>query len=99
MNFLPPIQDIISQDSWLRSRVDGRYLLLRGVCFGPSAKLPPYLPFQKREDWEKYESYVDLLAACGHTTLRLPFLWSAFEPTCDPVTPVYDEGYLQDFFY
>jgi len=47
----------------------------------------------------KYESYVDLLVACGHTTLRLPFLWSAFEPTCGPVTPVYDENYLRDFFY
>jgi endoglycosylceramidase len=70
---------------------------MRGVCFGPSAKLPPHLPFRSPEDWSKYETYIDLLVACGFTTLRIPFFWSAFEPHCDPVTPEYDEAYLQKF--
>jgi hypothetical protein len=96
---LPPIDAITTEDSWLRSAQDGRYLLLRGVCFGPSAKLPPYLPFRRREDWKLYESYIDLLLACGFTTLRLPFLWSAFEPVCNPIHPKYNEEYLADFFY
>jgi hypothetical protein len=99
MNLLPSIHNILSEDSWLRSRTDGRYLLLRGMCFGPSAKLPPYLPFRTRDDWEQYESYVDLLLACGLTTLRLPFLWSAFEPIGNPIAPEYNEEYFQDFFY
>lgn len=72
--------------------------MLRGVAFGPSAKLPPHLPFRSREDWAKYETYVDLLLACGFTTLRIPFFWSAFEPKCNPVKPEYDEEYLGNFF-
>ena len=103
MQFPPSVKEIAGDESfgdnsWLRSASDGRYLLLRGVCFGPSAKLPPYLPFQRPEDWKKYETYIDLLLACGFTTLRIPFLWSAFEPTCDPAEPQYDEQYLAQFF-
>ena len=96
---IPSVEAITSDHSWLRSAQDGRYLLLRGVCFGPSAKLPPYLPFRSREDWERHETYVDLLLACGFSVLRIPFLWSAFEPICDPIEPKYDEQYLADFFH
>ncbi|HET6400366.1 MAG TPA: cellulase family glycosylhydrolase [Candidatus Kapabacteria bacterium] len=110
LHILPNTRDIIIQDGWFRFRTDGRliprglgtgdqYLLLRGVCFGPSAKLPPNLPFRSLEDWTKYETYVDLLLACGFTTLRVPFFWSAFEPACNPVQPEYNEQYLQDFFH
>ncbi len=73
--------------------------MLRGASFGPSAKLPPHLPFRRPEDWAKYETYVDLLLSCGFTTLRLPFFWSAFEPKCNPVKAEYDEQYLRDFFH
>ena len=73
--------------------------MLRGVSFGPSAKLPPHLPFRTPEDWTKYETYIDLLLACGFTTLRLPFFWSAFEPQCNPAKPEYDEEYLRNFFH
>ncbi len=72
--------------------------MMRGVSFGPSAKLPPHLPFRAEEDWAKYETYLDLLLACGFTTLRLPFFWSAFEPHCNPNEPEYDEEYLRKFF-
>ena len=104
MQFPPSVKEIagdksFGDNSWLRSARDGRYLLLRGVCFGPSAKLPPYLPFRIPEDWKKYETYVDLLLTCGFTTLRIPFLWSAFEPTCDPIEPQYNEDYLTQFFH
>jgi len=71
---------------------------MRGVCFGPSAKLPPHLPFRTAEDWARYETYVDLLFACGFRVLRLPFFWSAFEPRCNPDRPEYNEQYLRDFF-
>ena len=71
---------------------------MRGVCFGPSAKLPPNLPLRSFEDWDRYETYIDLLLACGFTVLRLPFFWSAFEPVCNPLSPEYDEQYLQNFF-
>jgi hypothetical protein len=72
--------------------------MLRGVSFGPSAKLPPHLPFRSKEDWAKYETYLDLLLACGFTTLRIPFFWSAFEPHCNPVRAEYDENYIQNYF-
>jgi Cellulase (glycosyl hydrolase family 5)/Glycoside hydrolase family 5 C-terminal domain len=99
LQFIPPrTQDIRSEDSWFR-HADGRWLLLRGVAFGPSAKLEPHLPFRSPEDWVKYEMYLDLLLACGFTTLRIPFFWSAFEPHCNPVQPEYEEGYLRDFFH
>ena len=98
MQVLPNVRDIIIADGWFRSKADGRYLLFRGVCFGPSAKLPPNLPFRSKEDWEKYESYIDLLLACGFTTLRIPFFWSAFEPHCNPKAAEYNEEYLRDFF-
>ena len=100
MQFPPPTNRILSEDNRLRSAERyARYLVLRGVNFGPSAKLPPYLPFRSREDWEKYETYVDLLIACGFTVLRIPFIWFAFEPTCNPDQPEYNEQYLEDFFY
>ncbi len=99
LQFLPPrTSEIFSDRSWFR-HADGRWLLLRGLSFGPSAKLPPHLPFRAKEDWPKYEAYVDLLLACGFTTLRLPFFWSAFEPHCNPARPEYDDEYLQDFFH
>lgn len=98
MQVLPNVHDIGIEDGWFRSKTDGRYLLFRGVCFGPSAKLPPNLPFRSFEDWTKFETYVDLLLACGFTTLRLPFFWSAFEPVCNPSAPEYNEQYLRDFF-
>ena len=98
LQVLPNVRDLYIENSWFRSQIDGRYLLLRGVCFGPSAKLPPNLPFRSFEDWERYETYVDLLLACGFTTLRLPFFWSAFEPECNPSAPEYNEQYLRDFF-
>ncbi len=99
MQLLPNVRDIVIKDGWFRSRTDGRFLLLRGVCFGPSAKLPPNLPFRAMGDWSKYETYIDLLLACGFTTLRIPFFWSAFEPKCNPITPEYNEAYLHDFFH
>ena len=73
--------------------------MLRGVSFGPSAKLPPHLPFREKEDWEKYETYVDLLRAAGYTMLRIPFFWSALEPRCNPAKPEYNEDYVKDFFF
>jgi|GEM_PF-3017698 len=105
LHILPNVRDIVIQDGWFRSRTDDRlivgdqYLLMRGVCFGPSAKLPPNLPFRSKADWTEDETYVDLLLACGFTTLRVPFFWSAFEPKCNPLVPEYNEEYLHDFFY
>jgi hypothetical protein len=73
-------------------------IFLRGICFGPSAKQTPFLPFRRPEDFAKYETYLDLLLACGFTVLRLPFFWSALEPTCDPEIPKYDLAYADQYF-
>jgi hypothetical protein len=95
---LPVTSELYASEGWLRSRQDDRYVFLRGVCFGPSAKQAPYLPFRTPSDWERFETYIDLLLACGFTTLRLPFFWSALEPTCDPAAPQYDRAYADQYF-
>jgi endoglycosylceramidase len=61
--------------------------------------MEPHTAFRSIEDWERFETYVDLLWACGWRILRLAFFWSAFEPTCDPKTPTYNEHYLKDYFH
>ncbi|MDP4200526.1 MAG: cellulase family glycosylhydrolase [Bacteroidota bacterium] len=91
------MEDIYSDGAWFRL-TDGRYALLRGICFGPSAKEPPHTPLRSREDWPRFETYVDLLWACGWRVLRLAFIWSALEPTCNPESPEYDESYMASFF-
>lgn len=96
---IPPVSELYREGKHVRSRLDGRYIMFRGVCFGPVAKLDPYLPFRKREDFQKFEPYLDLLLSCGFTTLRLAFIWHALEPTCDTEQPVYQENYADDFFY
>lgn len=96
---IPRTSDLYRDGKHVRSRSDGRYIMFRGVCFGPVAKLEPYLPFKQREDFEKFEPYLDLLLACGFTTLRLAFIWHALEPSCDTTKPVYNETYADDFFY
>ncbi|HET6511875.1 MAG TPA: cellulase family glycosylhydrolase [Candidatus Kapabacteria bacterium] len=96
---IPPTSELYRDGKHIRSRADGRYIMFRGVCFGPVAKLDPYLPFRRREDFEEFETYLDLLLACGFTTLRLAFIWHALEPTCDTTQPVYNEQYADDFFY
>src|SRR5579871_1489947 len=89
--------DISSEGGWFRYR-DGRYAIFRGVCFGPSAKLEPYTPFKQIADWERFETYIDLLWACGWRILRLAFFWSALEPSCNPLRPEYNEKYIETFF-
>jgi hypothetical protein len=96
---IPPARDLYRDGRHIRSRIDGRYILLRGVCFGPVAKLDPYLPFRQRGDVEYYEKYLDLMLACGFTTLRLAFIWHALEPKCDTNSPKYELDYANDFFY
>ncbi|HEY3875484.1 MAG TPA: cellulase family glycosylhydrolase [Candidatus Kapabacteria bacterium] len=99
MQFIPPSTSAIRSDkNWFRLE-DGRWLMLRGISFGPSAKLPPHLPFRTKEDWNKFQTAADLLLAGGFTMLRLPFFWSAFEPICNPTHAEYNETYLHDFFY
>lgn len=90
-------KDISSDGAWFHAP-DGRFVLLRGVCFGPSAKLAPHTPLRTPEDWDRFETYVDLLWACGWRVLRLAFFWSALEPRCNPEQPEYDEAYLTSFF-
>lgn len=68
------------------------------MCFGPSAKMEPHTAFKSLEDWHRFETYVDLLWACGWRVLRLAFFWSALEPECDPIAPKYDEAYLNSYF-
>jgi hypothetical protein len=96
---IPPASELYRDGKHVRSRADGRYIMFRGVCFGPVAKLDPFLPFRKREDFDKFEPYLDLLLGCGFTTLRLAFIWHALEPTCDTTEPVYNEQYADDFFH
>jgi endoglycosylceramidase len=90
-------RDISADGAWFRDAA-GRYILLRGICFGPSAKLEPHTAFRSIEDWARFETYVDLLWACGWRILRLAFFWSALEPECDPETPKYDEAYIESYF-
>lgn len=94
----PTVGDLYRSGKYLRSKIDDRYVIYRGVCYGPVAKLPPFLPFKEMADIERFSSLLDLLYACGFYTLRLPFSWAAFEPACDPETPQYDEEYFDQFF-
>lgn len=96
---IPEVSDLYRDGRHIRSRADGRYVMLRGVCFGPVAKLPPHLPFRSREDWEKFSEHIDLLKSCGFYTLRLAFIWHALEPECQIDCAKYDEQYADDFFY
>jgi aryl-phospho-beta-D-glucosidase BglC (GH1 family) len=95
---LPAVSDIVAHEGSFVERGTGRHLFLRGICFGPSAKEAPHLPFREPEDFERYETYLDLLLACGFTTLRLPIFWSALEPSCDPSSPRYDLAYADRYF-
>jgi len=95
---LPPVNDLVGDGIHFRSARDGRFLLYRGMCFGPVAKFPPFLPLKNVEDWEMAEPFLDLLLACGFTTLRLPFSWAAFEPELAIDKPSYDEQYFEAFF-
>jgi hypothetical protein len=94
----PIVSDLYRDGIYFRSRTDGRYILFRGVCFGPTAKLPPYLPIHSPEDWPRFETYLDLLLACGFNVMRLPFSWAALEPHCDPTKPIYNLDYFEKFF-
>jgi aryl-phospho-beta-D-glucosidase BglC (GH1 family) len=95
---LPSLSKIVREGIYLRSRTDGRYLLLRGVCFGANAKYAPFLAIEKDTDWPRLDPYLKILRACGFNVLRLAFSWEALEPTCDPKTPKYDKAYLKAFF-
>lgn len=61
----------------------GRVVVLRGVNAGGRSKWAPFVPFDFAPGGfdAALASYMDRAAAWGLNVLRLPFIWSAVEPT------------------
>jgi hypothetical protein len=95
---LPATHDLARDGVHFRSKLDGRYVLFRGLCLGPAAKYAPFLPIKDPTDFERFRPQIALLIESGFTTLRLAFSWSALEPVCDPNEPKYDETFSRKFF-
>ena len=60
-----------------------RVVFLRGVDAGGRSKLPPYVPFDfaAGQYASVLASYMDRAASWGINVMRVPFTWSALEPT------------------
>jgi endoglycosylceramidase len=61
----------------------GRLVLLRGVNAGGRSKFAPFVPFDFAPDGfdAALAAYMDRAAGWGLNVLRVPFVWSAVEPT------------------
>src|SRR5580698_8522627 len=61
----------------------GRVVFLRGVDAGGRSKFAPYVPFDYAagQYTQALGSYMDRAASWGIDAMRVPFTWSALEPT------------------
>ena len=82
------------EDGWFRD-ANGRYVLFRGVNFGPRSKIPPYLPVYPlkngvfsmrtlRDELKKVDGLLTDLKDLGFNVVRLVVQWKALAP--DPTT-------------
>jgi hypothetical protein len=75
-------RDLQARDGWLRDSRD-RYVLLRGVNFGPHAKFPPYLPVMPGQN-DEARPQLARLRCLGMNVVRLLIMWKALEPFPNP---------------
>jgi len=75
-------RDLEAVDGWLRDSSD-RYVLLRGVNFGPRAKLSPYLPILP-DQIDQARPQLARLRCLGMNVVRLLIMWKALEPFPNP---------------
>lgn len=83
---LPELSDhhLVPDGTLLRDAA-GRVVFLRGLNAGGRSKFAPYVPFDFAPEAGGYDDalarYLDRAASWGVSVLRVPFVWSAVEPT------------------